>query len=62
MAEMNRQMEAGNVQLAWFRTQEEYLAWIDKLRLIDDDFFGGMLHSSLIQPSSLYGGGLCYIR
>lgn len=39
MAEMNRQMEAGNVQLAWFRTQEEYLARIDKLRLIDDDFF-----------------------
>ena len=43
MAEMNRQMEAGNVQLAWFRTQEEYLARIDKLRLIDDDFFSEAL-------------------
>ena len=30
--------------------------------LIDDDFFGGMLHSSVIQPSSLYGGGLYYMR
>ena len=39
MAEMNKQMEAGNAQLAWHRTQEEYLARIDKLRLIDDDFY-----------------------
>ena len=47
MAEMNRQMEAGNVQLAWFRTQEEYLARIDKLRLIDDDFFSEALDGKL---------------
>lgn len=47
MAEMNRQMEAGNVQLAWFRTQEEYLARIDKLRLIDDDFFSEALDGKI---------------
>ena len=47
MAEMNRQMEAGNVQLAWFRTQEAYLARIDKLRLIDDDFFSEALDGKL---------------
>ena len=47
MAEMNRQMEAGNVQLAWFRPQEEYLARIDKLRLIDDDFFSEALDGKL---------------
>lgn len=47
MAEMNRQMEAGNVQLAWFRTQEEYLVRIDKLRLIDDDFFSEALDGKL---------------
>ncbi len=43
MAEMNKQMEAGNAQLAWHQTQEEYLARIDKLRLIDDDFFSEAL-------------------
>lgn len=47
MAEMNRQMEAGNVQLAWFRPQEEYLARIDKLRLIDDDFFSEALDGKI---------------
>ena len=47
MAEMNRQMEAGNVQLAWHRTQEEYLARIDKLRLIDDDFFSEALDGKI---------------
>ena len=47
MAEMNRQMEAGNVQLAWFRTQEEYLARIDKLRLIDDVFFSEALDGKI---------------
>ena len=47
MAEMNRQMEAGNVQLTWFRTQEEYLARIDKLRLIDDDFFSEALDGKI---------------
>ena len=47
MTEMNRQMKAGNVQLAWFRTQEEYLARIDKLRLIDDDFFSEALDGKL---------------
>ena len=47
MAEMNKQMEAGNVQLAWHRTQEEYLARIDKLRLIDDDFFSEALDGKI---------------
>ena len=47
MTEMNRQMEAGNVQLAWYRTQEEYLTRIDKLRLIDDDFFSEALDGKI---------------
>ena len=47
MAEMNRQIEAGNAQLAWHRTQEEYLARIDKLRLIDDDFFSEALDGKI---------------
>ena len=58
MAEMNRQMEAGNVQLAWFRTQEEYLARIDKLRLIDDVFFQKRWTGRLRRLNIFYG--LCW--